>query len=333
MQFVLAGSRSSAQVPISPPNLRSSASRLLRFARNVARWGIPSRSLLFGPLSLGDDLLCTAVLREARKRGSPFTMMSARPEVFAGNSDPLRVLPIDDDYVAGLRRLGARVIQPYYVGAHPNDPERDVLPGRHIITEMCALAGLQGTIALRPYLSLSHAERTAGKLFPSQIAVHSSGLSARIPYPTKEWGAERWAETARLLRPHSKLIQIGTASDPALPVDVDLRGRTTLRDAAGIIASSALFIGLEGFLTHLARAVDCPAVVVMGGRAPESVFGYSANRNLTAFPECAPCARRTGCPHDLHCMAAITPAALVEAALALLALPRGPLPVETAYLP
>ncbi len=307
--------------------------RLLRFARNVARWGIPTRSLLFGPLSLGDDLLCTAVLREARQRNTPFTMMTARPELFAGNSDSLRVLPINDEYVAGLRRLGARVIQPYYVRTHPADPERDLLPSRHVIAEMCALAGLHGTVALRPYLNLTEAERAKGRLFPEQIALHSSGLSARIPYSTKEWSTERWTETARLLRPQAKVIQLGAVTDPALPVDVDLRGRTTLREAAGVLAASAVFLGLEGFLAHLARAVDCPAVVVMGGRAPAAIFGYSANRNLTAYPECAPCARRTGCPHDLQCMTAITSRAVVEAALALAAGSIRPLPHDTAHLP
>lgn len=315
------------------PLRRSRAARLLSFARNVARWGVPSRSLLFGPLSLGDDLLCTAVLREARSRGAPFTMMSARPELFTGNPDPVRVLPINDDFVAGLRRLGARVIQPYYVGSDRSDPERDILPSRHVIAEMCALAGLHGEVAIRPYLHLTEAERIAGKLFPLQITLQSSGLSARIPYVAKEWGAERWVQTARLLRPHAKLIQLGSTSDPSLPVDVDLRGRTTLREAAGILANSAVFLGLEGFLGHLARAVDCPAVIVMGGRASPKIFGYSANCNLTAFPECAPCGRRTGCPYDMKCMAAIKPDIVYAAALEIVSRALAPSAVDTVCLP
>src|SRR5689334_12130208 len=129
-------------IAASPKIRRTTATRAVGFARNLLHWGFPTRSLLFGPLSLGDDLLCTAVLREARKRGRPLTMMTARPELFLGNPDPARVIPIDDDFVAGLRRLGARVTQPYYVRPHPTDPQCDHLPGRHIIAEMCALAGL-----------------------------------------------------------------------------------------------------------------------------------------------------------------------------------------------
>jgi hypothetical protein len=309
------------------------AARGPRLAWHLMRWGVPRRALLFGPLSLGDDLLCTAVLREARRRGEPFVMFTARPELFAGNSDPESVLPIDDYHIAAIRRLGARVVQPYYVGADPHDGQRDRLPSRHIIAEMCALAGLHGEIALRPYLTLTEAERTGGRLFQRQITLQSSGLGAAIPYDAKEWGSARFAEVARQLAPHTKLIQLGAASDPALPVDTDLRGRTTLREAAAILACSDVFIGLEGFLTHLARAVDCPSVVVMGGRVRAEIFGYSANRNLTDFPECAPCARRTGCPHDMKCMAAITPGAVVAAALALAARPRSPLPVDVVHLP
>ena len=304
-----------------------------RLAGQLARWGMPRRSLLFGPMSLGDDLLCTAVLREARLRDRPFAMMTSRPELFAGNPDPARLLPIDDYYVAALRRLGAQVVQPYYAGHDPARPNRDILPTRHIIAEMCALAGLHGEIALRPYLTLTLAEHAGGRLFPRQIAIHSSGLAAAIPYETKEWGAAHFAEVARQLAPHSKLVQLGAARDPVLPVDTDLRGRTTLREAAAILAGSDVFIGLEGFLTHLARAVDCPAAVVMGGRAPAAIFGYSANRNLTSFPECAPCALRTGCPHGMKCMAAITPGAVVAAARELASRPRSPLAVEMALIP
>jgi ADP-heptose:LPS heptosyltransferase len=290
--------------------------------------------LLFGPLSLGDDLLCTAVLREARQRGVPFAMFTARPELFAGNSDPSRVLPIDDYYVAALRRTGARVVQPYYAGRDPTNPDRDLLPPRHIIAEMCALAGLQGEVALRPYLTLTDSERAAGALFPRQIALHSSGLAAAIPYDTKEWGADRFVAVARLLVPHVKLIQLGSPRDPALPVAADLRGKTTLREAAAILAASAAFVGLEGFLTHLARAVDCPAVVLLGGRAPAEIFGYAANYNLAVFPPCSPCALRTGCPHDMHCMTAITPSAVAAAALSLLTQPPPrPLTSATTILP
>lgn len=287
--------------------LRQRGRQFPRVLGQLERYGIPRRSLLFGPKSLGDDLLCTAVLREARLRDQPLTMFSQRPELFAHNLDPLRVLSIDDYYLATLRRLGAAVIQPYYLSPDPVNPDRDVFPAQHIIAEMCRLVGLTGSVRLRPYLHLTPEERSFGSFFPRQIALQSSGLAAAIPYRDKEWGSDRFAAVARHLSPEFKLVQIGSAADPALPVDLDLRGKTTLRQVAAVLANSAVFLGLEGFLVHLARAVECPSVVVFGGRARPAVFGYSANHNLVSSPPCSPCGLRNTCAYQLACMASISP--------------------------
>ena len=300
----------------------------------LLRHGRPRRALLFGPLSLGDDLLCTAVLREARRRRQPFAMLTNRPELFRHNPDPTRLVPIDDYYVAALRRLGTRVVQPYYLQANPAEPAREPAPPRHIIAEMCRLAGLHGEVTLRPYLHLTADERARGSLFPRQVAIHSTALTAAIAYPTKEWGAERLDAVARALGRDCQLVQLGAAQDPPLPVARDLRGRTTLREAAAVLAASAAFVGLEGFLTHLARAVDCPAVVVFGGRAEPRIFGYDCNVNLYSAVECAPCGLRDGCPYTLKCLAAITPESVVAAVRALVTRrPARPLAAERILLP
>lgn len=310
--------------------LRGGSRALLQLSRH----GRPERVLLFGPMSLGDDLLCTTVLREARRRGTPFAMMTARPELFLGNTDVAAVLPVDDYYALLLGRLGTQVVQPYYTAQIPGDPARDGLPQRPIAAEMCRLAGLTGEITVRPYLYLTDEEHRRGRRFPRQIAIQSTCLTAAIPYETKEWGAGRLAAVARLLRPEFSLVQIGRPNDPALPVDLDLRGKTTLREAAGVLAGSLAFVGLEGFLGHLARAVDCPAVIVHGGRAPEGIFSYGANRNFFSRPSCSPCGLRVNCPRDLECLAAITPEAVAAAARELaLAPPARPLFSDTVVIP
>jgi hypothetical protein len=307
---------------------------LIAVSRGLLRHGRPARVLLFGPRSLGDDLLCTAVLREARRRGLAFAVMTNRPEFFHHSTNPARVIPINDYYAIALRRLGSDVIQPYYVTRDPVRPERDLLPPRHIIVEMCRLAGLQGEIAVRPYLTLTPEERSRGALVPRQVAIHSTCLTASLPYPTKEWGVARLAAVARELAHDFKLVQLGTAADPALPVDADLRGRTSLREAAAILAASEVFVGLEGFLVHLARAVDCPSVVVLGGRARPETFGYACNVNLYRAVDCSPCGLREGCPFELKCLAEILPETVAAAARELAARhPPRPLPAETAMLP
>jgi len=313
-------------------------SHLLRILPNLTvhllRYGRPPRVLLFGAHSLGDDLLCTTVLHEARRRGQPFAIMTSRPELFRGNDDPAALLPVDDYYAQALRRLGARVVQPYYARRDLSESLRDVFPPHHILTEMCRLAGITGEIALRPYLHLSAEEQRAGHVFPRQIAIHSSCRSAAFPFTTKEWGFERFVAPARALARDFKLIQIGATDDPLLPVDMDLRGRTSLREAAAILAASQAFVGLEGFLSHLARAVDCPAVVIIGGRMRPETVGYACNVNFYNAVDCAPCGLRDGCPHAMKCMAEISSESVAAAVRELVArrLTR-PLPAETALIP
>lgn len=295
------------------------------------RWGLPNRSILFGPRSLGDDLLCTAVLREARMRDQPFAMFTARPELFQGNHDPAKLLPIDDYYIAMLQRLDKAPIRPYYVGADSTNPLRDILPSRHIIAEMCSLAGISGSVSLRPYLRLAPRELAVAPQSKIQIAVHSTGLGAAIPYPTKEWGPEQFDAMTSELSSEFTLVQLGSVQDPLLSgVTLDLRGKTNLREAAAVLANSRCFIGLEGFLTHLARAVDTPAVVIHGGRAPEGLFSYLANENIYTKLSCSPCGLRDGCPHDMTCMREITPETVLSSVRKLLDRSSAPLPVETA---
>ena len=304
-----------------------------RLAMRMAAWGAPSRSLLFGPLSIGDDLLCTAVLREARLRNTPFAMFSNRPELFADNRDPLALHPIDDHYIALLRRLGRTVVTPYYSSRDPSNPDREITPPRHIIAEMCRLAGLRGEVSLRPYLHLTPEELAAAPHLPRQIAIHSSAAAAAIPYPNKEWGTDRFTDISRLLSNEFSLVQIGSARDPAIPgVALDLRGRTTLREAAAIQAASLIFIGLEGFLAHLARAVDCPSVVIQGGRTTAAQFGYSANIHLGVQMDCSPCGLRKDCPFQLACLRDLSPDVVADAARSLAARQRHPLPVDTAQI-
>jgi ADP-heptose:LPS heptosyltransferase len=69
---------------------------------------------------------------------------------------------------------------------------------------------------------------------------------------------------------------------------------------------------------HAANGLDVPSVIIFGGSRTPANLGYVSNRNLFAELPCSGC-WLTGhpgseCPHDLACMAAITPAAVLQAA-------------------
>lgn len=291
------------------------------------------RVVYFGGDGVGDELLLSTVLHELRARGGrDLGVMTSRPELFAHSPDVDQLLPVRHDHVAGLRRLGRRVDQLVYI-ARRLPPDIDVPPPRHLLAEMCRLAGVTGAVPLRPYLNLTEAERSAARRIAPYIVMQSSRRSASLVIANKEWFPERFQVVADVLRRECQVVQIGLASDPLVHGAEDLRGRTTLRESAALLAGAAAFVGLVGLLMHLARAVDCPAVVVYGGRERPDQSGYSANRNFFTPLPCAPCWRWNSCDFNRRCMDEITAAQVAAAARALLSSPPArPLPVETAII-
>jgi len=66
-----------------------------------------------------------------------------------------------------------------------------------------------------------------------------------------------WSEVKLLLKPFFKkfglkTLQIGLEKDPSLDCDIDLRGRTNMRQMAYVVKKSELFIGVDSFPAHLA---------------------------------------------------------------------------------
>jgi hypothetical protein len=295
------------------------------------RHGAPETLLHFG-VAVGDDLLCTTVARELKKRGrGAIWMMSNHPALFEGNPDIERVLPVDPSYerfaVAHQCHFPALEYAPI-----DEQRERSAPPTRHIIAELCLRAGIQGAIEARPYLHLSDDERGRAAWASGMIAVQSSGLSARWPMRNKEWFPDRMQQVVDALARDFSLVQIGARGDPVLQNVVDLRGKTSVRELAAVFSQCRLYIGNVGFPMHLARAAECPAVIIFGGREAPWQSGYTANTNLHSPLPCAPCWLWNTCAFDRACMKQIEAAHVIEAARNQLATPRGPLAVDVLTL-
>jgi hypothetical protein len=137
------------------------------------------------------------------------------------------------------------------------------------------------------------------------IALQSAGQTDWTP--NKEWYPARFETVATALRPRFRLVQLGLASDPKLPSDLDLRGQVSPRQAAAVLASCASFVGQVGFLMHAAAAVSVPAVIVYGGFEAPWQSGYPWNENLFTPLECSPCWLSSPCPYARRCMNEIQP--------------------------
>ncbi len=309
----------------SPSNLPSwvpTPSRLSGFVRSatfaVAAGGLPDIGIYFHG-GLGDDIMQTVVARELKRRGAgkvwQFTRM---PELHHGNPD---LVAVPDDF--RLHRLCRIFGRPVVHADYPDHPPR------HFIAMMCECVGIRGEIELRPRVYLSDAERRAGKTVQRrQIAVQTSSLAARAPMRNKLWPAERFQIVADVLKEDFDLVQLGALSDPELCGALDLRGKTSVRQAAAVLAASHLFLGLATGLVHLARAVECRSVVIYGGREDPSRSGYSANENLSWSGPCAPCWLRNDCDYGRVCMSEILPEHVILAVRRQADRHGDPLPVD-----
>ena len=307
----------------------------LRFI--AARTPRPKVLLYFG-YAVGDDLLCTAVMRELRKRGRDgLLMVSDHRELFEGNKDPAYVRPLwaryspDSSTVSICRRFvqiwGGEFTRLEYAPMAGEDRRKS--PSRHIIAEMCARAGMSGLVSIRPYLLLNDDEKSAAAWARDQIVIQSSGMAARHPMQNKQWHEERFQEVVDALAGEIDFIQIGSTGDPPLQRVRDLRGATGIREAAAILYHARLYVGTVGFLMHLARAVECPGVIVFGGREAPWQSGYVCNINIYSEVPCSPCWRSNTCDFDRRCMSNISVRDVVSAIRHMMKRPRNPLAVET----
>jgi hypothetical protein len=274
----------------------------------------PPRLLLHFGAALGDDLLCTAVLREWRRRNERDVWMMTRfPELFEGNDDADAIVSPHERLVEIVKRFGGKFVIPLYTRPDRVNDLGDPPPPAHIIAVMSHLAGITGRIAVRPYLKLREEEAAFGRFSSRQIAIQSSGLGAALPMKNKEWLPQRFQEVVDALKSEYTFVQIGSLTDPLLQGASDLRGKTTVRQSAAILRASMAFVGLVGFLMHLARAVGCRSVIVYGGRELPQQSGYSCNKNICNLLPCSPCWRWNNCGYEHACMMEIRSPAVIEA--------------------
>lgn len=279
--------------------------RLVRGVRTVVAFGE----------SLGDNLLCTNVLAGLHLAGAgPLAIATPHPELFAHIPFPLRCVPFTPGLISALQRRGPRLILPSY-GRYDSVRDQHVpQPRDHLIVEMCRSAGLRDHTELKPLLRLTPQERAAGhERAAGCLVVQSSNRAAIVRSRNKEWPTAHWQAVVDSLSPAHRILQIGAATDPLLAGTVDLRGSLTLREVAGVLSAAKLYLGGEGFLMHLARAVDCRAVIVLGGRTSPRQTCYAENENLFTDVPCAPCWQLNTCQHDRACLRAITPDAVLAA--------------------
>jgi hypothetical protein len=270
---------------------------------------------------IGDELLLTAVARELKKRKPDIRIwqVSHSPDLLKYNKDYHKVFDWGHIHLRFSNLLnGRRVHLSYSEQIIPGELEG--APPRHVIAELCRKAGISDEIEIRPYLYIDEEEKKKGRLFPQQIVLHCVGESSyENVMRNKLWPKEKFESVVRMIREKQiggkdiEIVQVGIAGDPYIDGCVDMRGKTSLRETAAIINQAKAFIGTEGLLCHIARAVDCRSIIIYGGRVHSKQTGYACNENLDSFVPCAPCWKWNKCDRQRICMDMITAENVAEA--------------------
>jgi len=88
--------------------------------------------------------------------------------------------------------------------------------------------------------------------------------------------------------PYLKFVQLGVSSStPLQQADFNLINKTTVQEAAGILANAAFHLDNESGLVHMATALGTRCAVVFGP-TPSNYFGYDSNLNIDP-PVCGGC--------------------------------------------
>ena len=199
----------------------------------------------------------------------------------------------------------------------------------HVIEQFCHQLSIRGKLSLRPELFLSQQE-LAQVQPPSEkyLIVQSQASHSNNPQRTKDWPTQRMQKVVDALKSTHRIIQLGSAQDyPLEGVDL-LLGRTSIREAAIFLKYATCFIGLEGALMHLARAVECSSVIIWGGRLKPSQIGYPCFENIYHKMDCSPCWIPNACPYALACMDSIKSDMVLERVDKIISQAPQPLPID-----
>jgi heptosyltransferase-2 len=151
------------------------------------------------------------------------------------------------------------------------------------------------------------------------LAAPLVGLVPGAEWPTKRWGAERWARlAAELGRGGASLVLLGGPAERdearriAAAAGVPVRDTTgnTIDEAVAILARCDAVVGGDTGLVHCARALGRPAVVLFGPTHLDRHRFTSRERALAVGLDCQPCHDHgpERCPLGHHrCMVDLAP--------------------------
>jgi len=205
----------------------------------------------------------------------------------------------------------------------------DRLAGLHTVYYLLGvlqgLGGVSNFVPPRLHLQEEEIEAAAELFLNDPGSASWVGLSPGAAFgPAKRWPPERFAALGVKLQKEFgvRLALLGGPEDRAaaaavkatLPGALDLAGRTTLRQALGVLTQLKLLITNDSGLMHAAAALGTPLVAIFGSTDPVATGPFTDRAAVLHHPlPCSPCFKRT-CDRDYQCLLDITMTEVLNAA-------------------
>ncbi len=149
---------------------------------------------------------------------------------------------------------------------------------------------------VRPKLFLSEEELDQASSLLARFEIGPSDNYAVVAFQavaeSRRWGAEKYVAAIKqiITRFDQKIVLVGMESDFAVGEEisiaagssnvVNLAGKTSLRELAGIISRASFFLGNDSGPAHLAAAVGTSLVVLSGADDPKETSPLSPAKRL-----------------------------------------------------
>ncbi len=175
------------------------------------------------------------------------------------------------------------------------------------------------TGSFEPTLELDGGQRDASKRLLDSLGISGPYITL-CPFttrPQKHWPEGYWADFGNALCQQSErpVLLLGGKGDDAAARHIvnlagatengrllNLAGRTTVAEAAGLVAGSDLVVAVDTGLGHMGIAFDRPTVMLFGSTRPYTVTPQDNVDVLYHDMHCAPCRRRPTCNGAYTCM-------------------------------
>ena len=275
-------------------------------------------------------LLLTIIFRKIFEDSSEKVItISAFKEIFLLNQTVQKVYGKENPLINFRKLLGVDYHDITYRCWSNFLPDKKNVFNSHAIEQFCHQLGIRGSVSLKPEIFFTNEEvNSFSKASADYVVVQSQASHSNHPQTTKDWSVQSMQEVVDFLGSSFEIIQVGSKRDSRLAGVTDYCGKTTIREAGLLLRKSTMFLGLEGALMHMARAVDCPSVIVWGGRLKPHQIGYPCFENVTVDMECSPCWLPNACPHDLKCMKEISAEHVIDACEKILSQKNIELPID-----